>query len=119
MTEPERRLWYYLRAGRFEQAKFRRQVPLGPFVVDFLCERARLVVEIDGDRHAERRAQDAERTRWLNARGYRVLRFGNNEVMENIDGVLQTLSPALSQGRGSTARDPLPGPPPRGREHGT
>ena len=101
MTNAEMRMWYHLRAGRFEGWKFRRQVPMGPFVVDFLCERALLIVEIDGGQHAERIDADRERTMWLEQQGYRVLRFWNNDVLGNMNGVLETLSPALSQGRGS------------------
>ena len=115
LTDAERKLWYYLRAGRFEGCKFRRQVPLGRYVVDFLCEDARLIVEVDGGQHAAHIEQDAMRTQWLMAQGYAVLRFWNNDVLANIEGVLATLSPTLSQGRGSEA-DPLPGPLPRERE---
>jgi very-short-patch-repair endonuclease len=102
MTDAEHRLWYYLRGRRLAGWKFRRQVPLGNYVVDFLCEEARLIVEVDGGQHSEMQAADAERTRWLEARGYRVVRFWNNEVLGNTEGVLETLSPALSQGRGRT-----------------
>jgi very-short-patch-repair endonuclease len=128
MTDAEQRLWYYLRAGRFEGWKFRRQVPLGPYVVDFLCEQARLIVEVDGGQHAERISRDSTRTDWLRARGYAVIRFWNNDVLANIEGVLATLSPALSQGRWRKAThpgplprereksDPHPGPLPRERE---
>ena len=104
MSDAERRLWYYLRAARFKQSKFRRQVALGPYVADFLCEEARLIVEVDGGQHAEQAERDSARTRWLNAQGYLVMRFWNNDVLGNIEGVLATLSPALSQGRGRTAR---------------
>jgi len=100
MTDVEWRMWYHLRARRFQGWKFRRQVPVGPYVVDFLCEEARLVVELDGGQHQGQKVRDAERTAWLNARGYRVIRFWNNDVVENVEGVLATLSPALSQGRG-------------------
>ena len=103
MPDAEARLWYYLRASRFDGWKFRRQVPIGSFVVDFLCEQARLIVEIDGGQHAERTEADAIRTQWLREQGYDVLRYWNNEVMTNIEGVLATLSLALSQGRGKTA----------------
>jgi len=96
MTEAEHRLWYRLRAGRFGGRKFRRQVPLGPFIVDFLCEPEALVVEIDGGQHDEARGADDSRTAWLNARGYRVIRFWNNEVLGNIDGVLDALARALA-----------------------
>jgi very-short-patch-repair endonuclease len=109
MTDAEMLLWYYLRAKRFEGWKFRRQVPLGPYVVDFLCERAGLIVEVDGGQHAERRWADAMRTRWLEEHGYRVIRFWNNEVLGNMGGVLETLSPALSP----KAR-PSPRPSPKG-----
>ena len=120
-------------AKRFQGAKFRRQVPLGPYVVDFLCEKASLVIEIDGGQHAERIDADEARTRWLEARGYRVARYWNNEVMGNVGGVLWryreevvTLSPALSQGRGRPATlspalsqgkggpEPSPRPSPKG-----
>jgi very-short-patch-repair endonuclease len=103
MTDAEQRLWYYLRACRFQGWKFRRQVPLGRYVVDFLCEEARVIVEVDGGQHAERIEHDAARTQWLEAQGYAVLRYWNNDVLTNIEGVLTTLSPALSQGRGRKA----------------
>jgi very-short-patch-repair endonuclease len=76
---------------------------LGNYVVDFLCEEARVIVEVDGGQHAERVGHDLARTEWLNAQGYRVVRFWNNDVLGNIEGVLTTLSPALSQGRGRKA----------------
>ena len=100
MTDAEHRLWYYLRGRRLAGWKFRRQVPLGDYVADFLCEDARLIVEVDGGQHSELRAEDAERTRWLESQGYRVVRFWNNEVLGNTAGVLEALTPALSQGRG-------------------
>jgi very-short-patch-repair endonuclease len=104
LTDAERKLWYNIRARRFQGIKFRRQVPLGPFIVDFLCDRARLVIELDGGQHGERKTSDALRTQWLESQGYSVIRYWNNEVLNNIEGVLEnlsaTLSPALSQGRG-------------------
>ena len=103
MTDAEQALWYRIRARRFGGWKFRRQVPLGDYIVDFLCEDARVVVELDGGQHAERVVYDGVRTRWLEARGYRVVRYWNDDVLGNMDGVLATLSPALSQGRGSKA----------------
>ncbi len=107
-TEAENRLWYYLRDRRLQGAKFRRQVPIGPYVADFLCLEASLVVEADGGQHSERIAHDEERTRFLEARGYRVLRFWNNDVMVNIEGVMEVIGRAL-------ASDPLtPGPSPKG-----
>ena len=120
MTDAEHRIWYYLRAHRFLGLHVRRQVPLGPYVVDFLCESQRLVIEIDGGQHGDRQEADATRTEWLAARGYRVLRFWNNEVMENTGGVMEAIAAAVTprpspKGEGEM-RDPLPGPPPRGRE---
>ena len=113
MTDAEQKLWYYLRAGRFEGWHFRRQVPLGRYIVDFLCEEARVIVEVDGGQHAELVKQDAERTAWLQAQGYEVMRFWNCDVLQNIAGVWATLSPALSQGRGRKTR-PSPRPSPKG-----
>jgi very-short-patch-repair endonuclease len=81
MTNAERRLWRFLRAHRLEGWSVRRQVPLGPFVADFVCEEAGVIIEIDGGQHAERTSVDEERTRWLEANGYRVVRFWNNEVL--------------------------------------
>jgi very-short-patch-repair endonuclease len=83
-----------------EGCKFRRQVPLGRYIVDFLCEEAKLIVELDGGQHADLIEKDETRTAWLRDQGYRVLRFWNNDAMSNIEGVLQTLTLALSQGRG-------------------
>jgi very-short-patch-repair endonuclease len=103
MTDAEARLWYYLRGGRFMGWKFRRQVPMGDYIVDFVCDRARVIVEIDGGQHGEQAAQDLVRTRWLEGQGYRVVRYWNNDVLTNIVGVLESLSPALSQGRGRKA----------------
>src|SRR3954463_3788359 len=79
MTDAEHRLWRHLRHRGFHGLKFRRQVPLGFYVVDFLCESQRLIVEVDGGQHAERAQRDECRTAWLRAHGYRVERFWNNE----------------------------------------
>jgi very-short-patch-repair endonuclease len=106
-TEAETRLWSVLRKRGLAGARFRRQVPLGRYIVDFLCLDARLVVEIDGGQHATEAERDAERTRWLESQGFRVLRFWNNEVLENLDGVADGIAAALRA-------TPLPAPPPRG-----
>ena len=98
MTVPEMYLWYRLRAGRLRGIKFRRQVPIDRFVVDFLCESRRLVIEIDGDDHGLRMKADEIRTRRLEALGYRVVRYWNNDVMNNIDGVLEDLCGQLKVG---------------------
>lgn len=91
-TDAETQLWFQLRARRLDGRKFRRQHPIGAFVVDFVCLKSRLVVEVDGDQHANRKSSDDERTRFLEARGYRVLRFWNNEVLETMEGVLTATS---------------------------
>ena len=88
-TEAERLLWQRLRNRQLGGNKFRRQVTIGPFIVDFACIDACLIVEIDGGQHSEER--DAARTAFLQSKGYRVIRFWNNEVLENIDGVLQSI----------------------------
>ena len=78
------------------------------YIVDFVCDQSSLIVELDGGQHAERFEQDTERTRWLEQRGYRVIRFWNHDVLANIDGVLEAIARALGLR--------LPGPSPRGRE---
>src|SRR5262249_35580093 len=76
---------------------FRRQVPIGPYVVDFACMAARLIVEVDGSQHGsdQGHARDEERTRWLEKEGYRVVRFWNNDITQNVEGVLETIYVAL------------------------
>jgi very-short-patch-repair endonuclease len=95
MTDAERRLWYHLRRRRFQGAKFRRQMPLGKYIVDFVCLEHRLVLELDGGQHATQTGADQVRDAWLQARGFRVLRFWNNEVMENLPGVLVRIAGEL------------------------
>lgn len=105
-TEPERRLWLALRAKRLGGAKFRRQVVIGRYIADFACRIPRMiVVEVDGETHATRIAYDETRTRFLQSRGYQILRFTNDDTMTNLDGVLQSLEQAFQL-------PPLPGPLP-------
>jgi very-short-patch-repair endonuclease len=113
-TEVEKRLWSRLRDRGLFGIKFRRQVPLGPFVVDFVCADHALVVEPDGGQHASPEAADDRRTAWLESRGWRVIRFWNNDVSENIEGVLQVIAGAC----GIDVDDPRPGPLPRGEGEG-
>jgi very-short-patch-repair endonuclease len=94
MTEPEKRLWHRLRDNQLGGCHFRRQVPLGPYIADFCCLRPKLVIEIDGVTHTEMSEAEARRARWMRAAGYHVLRFWNNEVMENIEGVLEQIARA-------------------------
>ena len=90
-------LWNRLRDRQLSGHKFRRQVRLGSFIVDFVCFEQRLVVEVDGGQHAERRHQinDHARTAWLNSQGYRVLRFWNNEILDNMEGTLAAVTKGL------------------------
>ncbi len=90
-TAAEAHLWDLLRAGRLEGMVWKRQVSFGPYILDFLCRDARLVVEVDGGQHAERIAYDARRTAYLERCGLRVLRFWNSEVLSNRDGVCLTI----------------------------
>ncbi|MEK7137846.1 MAG: endonuclease domain-containing protein [Patescibacteria group bacterium] len=90
-TLAERHLWFQLRNRKCAGLKFRRQVPLGPFITDFLCAEARLIIELDGSSHEEKETYDAERTRFLDERGFRVLRFRNQNVFENMEGVLEEI----------------------------
>ena len=100
-TDVESKLWSRLRARQLSGAKFRRQYPIGAFIADFCCYERRLVIELDGGHHAELGDADQSRTDFFVSQGYRVLRFWNNEVIENIDGVLgqiaHTLTLSLSQ----------------------
>ena len=107
MTDAEHRLWSALRAHRLNGLSFRRQAPLGRFTVDFVCHDKRLVIEVDGGQHADN-VRDIERDRWLAAKGYRVLRFWNNDVLRNRNGVLETIAAAVAEAT------PLPSPPPQG-----
>lgn len=114
-TEAEMRLWSKLRSRQVAGAKFRRQHPLGPYVLDFVCLERTLVIELDGGQHAEpaQAAHDEGRTYYLEAEGFEVLRFWNNEVLENIEGVWDTICVRLTQ------RPSPPGPLSRKRARGS
>ena len=84
-------MWSYLRGRQVENLKFRRQHPIGPFIVDFCCVEKRIVVELDGGQHREDEQYDARRTQILEERGYRVVRFWNGDVSGNLEGVLEQL----------------------------
>ena len=96
-TDAERNLWFKLRGYRLAGLKFRRQMSLNGFVVDFCCPSVKLIVELDGVQHTEQREQDARRTKDLESSGYFVLRFWNNEVLQNIDGVVEEILMTASQ----------------------
>ena len=95
-TEAEARLWSRLRAARLNGMKFRRQAPLGRYIVDFLCSSEKLVVELDGSQHVEQASYDAERTRFLEGEGYRVVRVWNNDVLARTDAVLEAILAAAA-----------------------
>jgi very-short-patch-repair endonuclease len=117
-TDAERRLWYRLRSRQIYGAKFVRQERIGPYVVDFVCREQRLIVEVDGGQHATD-PRDAVRDAWLSDRGYRVLRFWNNDVLSNTEGVLESIAAALSEAAGAQNRGGAPSPrpsPPEGGE---
>jgi very-short-patch-repair endonuclease len=113
-TDAERLIWLKLRDRRLMGAKFRRQVSFPPYTVDFCCFEAKLIVEVDGSQHAERLRQDAVRTRRLEGDGFSVIRFWNNDVLKNIDGILEAilveLSKARSRRRVKAARSSVPSP---------
>jgi len=96
-TDAERMLWQCLRAIKPNDSHFRRQATIGPYFADFACHERRLVIELDGGQHnmPDGVAADAERTAFLESRGYRVLRFWNNDVLGNIDGVMTVIAAAL------------------------
>jgi len=94
MTDAEQQLWQHLRNRQVESAKFVRQFPIGAHVADFACREARLVVELDGGHHADS-ATDAARTTLIEAYGFTVIRFWNNDVLANIEGVVEEIRQAL------------------------
>jgi len=97
-TDCERLLWLQLKGRRLDGHKFSRQIPVGPYVCDFICRREMLVIELDGGQHSAKIEADGARTRFLERAGYRVIRFWNNEVLENLDGVLVTIAGAIKAG---------------------
>ena len=96
-TDAERRLWYHLRDRRFSGFKFRRQAPLGDYMVDFICHERGLVIELDGGRHAARRVYDARRDAWLREQGLRVLRFPDNLIFKETHTLLDVIWQALHE----------------------
>ena len=109
-TDAERKLWFAVRDRRLSGFKFVRQEAIGPFIVDFVCREKRLVVEVDGGQHSEN-AKDIERDAFLAGEGYRVMRFWNNDVLSNRDGVLTLILQVLEQEQ--CIRLPLTPPSPR------
>jgi len=105
-TDAEKLLWKNLKSKQLTNTKFRRQQPIGNYIVDFLSFNKQLIIELDGGQHAELKERDQERDKWLAGQGFRVLRFWNNDVLQNIEGVLETIMGKIS---------PSPSPSPQGR----
>jgi very-short-patch-repair endonuclease len=107
-TDAERVLWQHLRGRYLKGFKFRRQVVIGPYIVDFVCLNAKLIIEADGGQHAEQDVYDARRTALLETLGYRVIRFWNHEILKELHSVLEQIHSALIE-------VPSPQPSPGGR----
>ena len=110
MTDAERLLWRHLRNRELGGWKFRRQYPVGPFIVDFICVEKNVVIEVDGGQHAENEELDTQRSAYLNKMGYRVLRFWNNEVLQETEAVLEAIFAILASGK-QNSPSPQPSPP--------
>jgi len=111
LTDAESKLWHRIRRTQVDGLRFRRQSPIGPYVVDFVCIEHRLIIEVDGAQHSFQAAEDARRTAWLESQGYCVIRFWNNEVNDNIEGVLDTIIRAALK-----SPPPQPSPSEEGEE---
>jgi len=107
-TDAERRLWQHLSRRQLGGFKFSRQIPVGPYICDFLCRQRGLVIELDGGQHAEQSARDARRTAFLERQGLTVLRFWNTDVLQNAEGVLQVILSTLEQLPSKFTVSPLP-----------
>ena len=114
-TDAEAKLWHHLRRKQLDGYRFRRQHPLGQYVVDFICLEAMLVIEVDGGQHAKFIRRDERRTAFLEKQGFRVLRFWNNEVLGNINGVITTIMRVIEE---QMSPPTLSLPRKRGREDG-
>jgi very-short-patch-repair endonuclease len=108
MTDAERRVWQMLRSGQMDRHKFRRQVPFGIYIVDFVCHEARLIIEVDGSQHDRSSPRERERSRFLQHQGYRILRFWNNEALVNPEGVYAAITEELR--RHPSHPSPIMGP---------
>ena len=95
MTDAETHLWSHLRARQVAETRFNSQFPIGPFTCDFVARTPKLIVEVDGGHHARQEREDASRTAYLQRRGYRVIRFWNNDVLGNVEGVVDAIQREL------------------------
>ncbi|MFH1653598.1 MAG: endonuclease domain-containing protein [Pseudomonadota bacterium] len=127
-TEPEKILWFYLRKRSLKNFKFRRQYPIGKYIVDFISFEARLIIELDGSQHLASEERDARRDNWLMGEGFKVLRFYNNELLEHRERVLESIVDAcekhsppsaqnLSPPSALQAPSPIEGEGHRGKSH--
>lgn len=108
-TDAENYLWYFLRSRRFCEFKFRRQYVIDNYIVDFVCIKKQLIIELDGGQHAEALNYDAKRTAFLEAKGYVVLRFWNNEIFTETEGVINTIFNVLQTSKNTNPHpNPLP-----------
>jgi very-short-patch-repair endonuclease len=107
-TDAERKLWSRLRDRRLCGARFRRQHPIGPFIADFCCTEAKLVIELDGGQHALRLREDQVRTKFLESQGYAVVRFWDNDVLTNIEGILERMAESIRSAGSRPSPCPLP-----------
>ncbi len=125
-TNAEKLLWHYLRAKQLGGLKFRRQQPIGKYIVDFICFSHKLVIELDGGQHAQpsNQRRDQQRDTWLQEQGFKVLRFWNNDVVNNIEGVVETIhyeifgvgfSPSPDPNTIDSRKSPSPNPSHQGR----
>src|SRR6185295_14491199 len=96
-TDAEKKLWRHLRSRQFLGFKFRRQMPLGPYIADFCSFEGKIVIELDGGQHGKELEADAQRTKYLEARGYKVVRVWNNEIFTNMEGVLEQVLQSLNK----------------------
>ena len=108
MTDAEKKLWYYLRANRFEGVKFVRQKPIGSYGVDFCGYSGKLVVELDGGQHDQQIKRDERRTVFLNGEGYRVIRFSDTDALKNTMAVLEQIQRALYEHHSLPSPQPSP-----------
>jgi len=108
MTDAERKLWRGLRMRQLHGHKFRRQFPIGAYIVDFVCLDARLIIEVDGGQHADDEYGDADRDAWLRLQNFRVLRYWNNQVLNELDAVLQDIARSLGDVSSLSPHPPIP-----------
>ena len=119
-TEAEKFLWHHLRSRQIQNCKFRRQLPVGPYIVDFACLTHKLIIELDGGQHAETVTQDEARTHFLKEKGFQVIRFWNNQVLAEPEAVLEKIYQEIrriEKAGGGENPSPLPSPP-RGEGEG-